>query len=137
MGGRERIEHAPGSARELLAVHVGQDPYEQIDELRKLGDEKAKWSGVVYQMEHGRKALLSRLATEYARTHSDKNLSEAKLDRLAHADDRYKDHLEATRQAIEKKERAESDYWAARSLMEWDRHAIAHLNVLSRLEEPA
>lgn len=136
-GATSRTDHTAGSARELLATHVGSDPYERIEELRQIGHRKAEAEGVAYQLEHERKSLLARLATEYARTHSDKSMSEAKLERLARADERYAAHIKGTAVAIENRERANSEYWAIRSELEWDRAAIAHLNALSRLEEPS
>lgn len=143
MGVRERTSrpsadgHTEGSARELLAASLGSDPFERLEDLREAGRRKAKATGVAYQLDHERHAVLARLSTEYARTHANQNLSEAKLDRLARADDRYQKHLEGTAAAMEEKELAESEYWAMRSELEWDRAAIAHINALSRLEEPA
>lgn len=124
-------------ARELLAASIGSDPYERIEELRQLGERKAEASGVAYQMERERKPMLARIATEYARLHADEDLSEAKLERLARADERYRNHIEGTAAAIKERELANSEYWAVRSLLEWDKTAVAHLNALSRLEEPA
>lgn len=117
-----------------MCASIGSDPYARIEELREAGERKARASGVAYQLERERKSILARLASEYARTHADENLSEAKLDRLARADDRYQTHIKGTAAAIEEKERANSEYWAIRSLLEWDKTAVAHLNALSRLE---
>lgn len=127
--------HPAGSARELLGVHIGADPYEGVRSLEQIGDAKAAATGVAYQLEQGRKTLLAQLATEYARLHSDKNLSEAKLDRLARADQRYVEHIKKTADAIETRERLQSRYWAVRSELEWDRASIAHLNALTKLDE--
>lgn len=124
------------SAREAIVHTLGSDPWERIEGLREAGRRKAEAQGVAYQMERERKALLARIASEYARTHAEKNLSEAKLDRLARADERYQRHLEGTASAIEERELATSEYFAIRSVLEWDRAAVAHENALSRLEEP-
>lgn len=123
-----------GTAREILAATLHEDPFERIEELRQAGKRKAEAEGLAYRMEHERKGILARLATEYARTHSKQNLSEAKLDRLAHADPRYQQHVEGTAAAVEKRELANSEYWALRSRLEWLRASLAHLNALSRLE---
>ena len=136
IGRGERSLHTAHSAREVLAAHVGSDPYARIEELREVGRRKAEAQGVAYQLDHERKSLLARLASEYARTHADQSLSEAKLERLARADQRYQTHIEGTAAAIERREFANSEYWAIRSELEWDKSAIAHLNVLTRLEEP-
>lgn len=117
----------------LIAI-LGEDPFERIQELREAGERKARAQGVAYRMERERKSLLARLASEYARLHSDKGLSEAKLDRLARADDRYQKHLEGTAAAIEDRELATSEYFAFRSRLEWLRAAVAHENALSRIE---
>lgn len=124
-------------ARELLAASIGSDPYERIEELRVIGERKAQATGVAYQMEHERQPLLARLASEYARIHANEDLSEAKLERLARADERYRLHIEGAAKAIRERELANSEYWALRSLLEWDKTAVAHLNALSRLGEPA
>lgn len=138
---RRRFEagepHEEHSARELLVGSLGSDPWERLEELREAGRRKAQAEGVAYQMERERKAVLARIASEYARAHADQNLSEAKLDRLARADDRYRKHLEGTAVAIEEREEAQSEYWAIRSELEWDRASVAHLNAMSKLEEPA
>lgn len=135
-GAADLTSHVEGSARELLSSHLGADPWERIETMREAGDRKAEAEGLAYQMEKERKALLARLASEYqGRAKGD--LSEARAERLARADDRYQDHIEGTAAAMEKKERAQSEYWAIRSELEWDRAAVAHLNAMSKLEEPA
>lgn len=129
--------HTRDSARELLAASIGSDPYERIEELRETGERKARAKGVAYQLEKQRKSLLASIASEYSRMYADENLSETKLDRMARGDERYRTHIEGTAAAIEERERAESEYWSIRSLLEWDKTAIAHLNALTRLEEPS
>lgn len=130
------IEHTPRGARELLVGSLGADPYERIEKIREAGERKARATGVAYQMEHERHAILARIASEVSRANAGKNLSEAKLDRIARADPRYQRHLEGTAAAIEERELSESEYWSLRSLEEWDARAVAHLNAMSRLEDP-
>lgn len=129
-------DHDEGSARELVASHLGSDPWERIERMREAGRAKAEAEGVAYQMERERKALLARLASEFQERAKGK-LSEAKAERLARADDRYQKHIKGTAVAIEKREAAQSEYWAIRSELEWDRASLAHLNAMSKLEEPA
>jgi hypothetical protein len=128
----------PEAAREIISSHFAGDtaPYERIEELRAIGAKKAEAEGVAYQLEHERKIILARLANEYAQAHSKHPLSEAKLDRLSRADSRYQDHIKGLAVAIENREKWRSEYWAIKSLLEWDKAAIAHLNALSKLEEP-
>lgn len=133
----ERAPHAPNSARELLVASIGADPWERIEELREIAKRKAEAEGVAYQLDHERKHLLAKLASEYATTHARENLSEAKLDRMAHADQRYVDFVKGAAVAMERKAATEAEYWAVRSELEWDRAALAHLNAMSRLEEPS
>lgn len=135
--GGDSLSIGETDARALLSASLNEDPFERIEELREAGKRKARAEGVAYRLENERKHLLARISSEYARTHSDRNLSEAKLDRLARADQRYRDHLEGTATAIEERELANSEYWALRARLEWLRAAIAHENALSRLEEPA
>ena len=127
----------PEAARELISSHFAGDttPYERIEELRQIGAKKAIAEGVAYQLEHERKIVLARLANEFATAHSKQPLSEAKLDRLSRADSRYQDHIKGLAVAIENRERWRSEYWAIKSLLEWDKAAISHLNALSKLEE--
>ncbi len=133
-GARQRTPHV---ARELLASHFDKDPYEKIEELRGLGARKAKAEGIAYQLEHERKIVVAQLCNEYASAHAKDNLSEAKLDRLARADERYKNHIAGLAVAIEEREHARSEYWRVRTLLEWDARTIAHMNAMSRLEDPA
>lgn len=127
------MAHKPESARELLSIHLGANPYDGIEKLRAVGEQKAQAEGVAYQMEKEREVVLARIATELSNVHADKVLSEAKLDRLARADPRYVAHLKATAAAIEKRELANSDYWAIKSELEWDQESIRHANHMSRL----
>ena len=127
----------PEAARELLAANIGSDPYEKIEELRQIGARKASADGVAYQLEHERHIVLAQLASEYATLHARDNLSEAKLDRLARSDERYKRHVASIAAAIEERELAKSEYWAVRSLLEWDKTSVAHLNAMTRLEDPS
>ena len=80
--------------------------------------------------------MLSRIANEIALAHSKESISEAKLDRMSRADTRYEHHIRRLSVAIENRERARSDYWAVKSLLEWDRASVAHLNSLTRLDNP-
>ena len=132
----DRIIHTPQSARELLVAAVGSDPYATIEELERLGRNKAEAEGVAYQLEKETKSVLARIASDYAGDRTE-NLSEAKLERLARADQRYLDHIKGVAVAIERRELANSEYWAIKSELEWDRAALAHLNAMSRLGEPA
>ena len=126
----------PEAARELLAANLGSDPFEKIEELRSIGTRKARAEGVAYQLEHERKIVLAQLANEYASAHAKEALSEAKLDRLARADERYQNHIKGLAAAIEERELARSEYWRVRTVLEWDAKTIAHTNAMSRLEEP-
>lgn len=121
-------KHPERSARELLAASIGSDPYGRLDELDRLGKAKAEAAGRAYHMEHMRKVVLSHVAGQIAEIHAKENLSEAKLERLARADDRYRAHLEGTAAAIEASELAQAQYWRLRAEMLWDEKAIAHLN---------
>ena len=134
-----RDVRTPDAARELLAANfpAGQGPYELVEQLREIGKRKAQAEGVAYELEHGRHVVLSRLATEFSIAHSKEPLSEAKLERMARADPRYGEHIKRTARALEERDMARSEYWAVKSLLEWDRASVAHLNALSRLEEPA
>ncbi len=124
----------PDGARDLLAANMGSDPFAKIEELRLIGERKARAEGVAYQLEHERKIVLATLANEYASAHAKENLSEAKLDRLARADNRYLVHITGMAAAIEEREMSRSEYWAVRSTLEWDRTSVAHLNAMSRLD---
>lgn len=127
-------EHTPHSARELLVGSLGSDPWRSIERLREAGERRAQAVGVCTQLEHERKIILKRVASEYAREHP--KYSEAKLDRLARADERYANHIRGLAAATEEKSHSESEYWAIRSELEWDQKAIAHLNQVARLGEP-
>jgi len=133
-----RDVRTPDAARELLAANfpAGQGPYELVEQLRAVGERKAQAEGVAYELEHGRHVVLSRLATEFSVAHSKENLSEAKLERMARADPRYGEHIKRTAKAIEERDMARSEYWAIKSLLEWDRASVAHLNSLTRLDNP-
>ena len=130
------IPRTPDDARELLASHFDVDPYKLVEQLGEIGKRKARAEGVAYELEHGRPIMLSRLATEFSLAHSKENISEAKLERMARADSRYGEHIKRTARALEEREMARSEYWAVKALLEWDRASVAHLNALSRLEEP-
>lgn len=135
---RERgfVARTPDDARELLASNFDSDPYEKIEELSEVGAEKARAEGVAFRLEHERKIVLARIANELATVHASEKLSEAKLDRMARADSRYQVHIEGLAAAIEDRELARSKYWQIRTVLEFDRASIAHLNALSRLELP-
>ena len=130
------IRRTPELAREIISSHFSEDitPYERIEELREIGAKKAEAEGVAYELEHQRKIILSRLANEFATAHSKQPLSEAKLDLMARGDARYENHIKGLAVAIENREKWRSEYWAVKSLLEWDKSAIAHLNALSKLE---
>lgn len=55
---------------------------------------------------------------------------------MARADPRYQTHIEGMAAAVEERELARSEYWRIRTVLEFDRASIAHLNALSRLELP-
>ena len=129
------MKHTPHSAREVLVASIGNDPYQKLQELNALGTQLAEKEGVAYELEKELKPLLATIATEYAVAHSHINLSEAKLDRMAKADNRYSNHIKAVAEAIRQRERTKNEFWAIKSELEWDRTAIAHLNSLTRLEQ--
>ena len=133
-----RDVRTPDAVRELLSANFPPDqgPYQLVEQLRAVGERKARAEGVAYQLEHERHVVLSRLSTEYSLAHSKEPLSESKLERMSRADPRYGDHIKRTAKAIEERDMARSEYWAIKSLLEWDRASVAHLNALSRLEEP-
>jgi hypothetical protein len=133
-----RDVRTPDAARELLAANFPPDqgPYELVEQLREVGKRKAQAEGLAYRLEQERPIILSRLATEFSLAHIKENLSEAKLERMARADPRYGNHIKRTAKALEERDVARSEYWAIKSLLEWDRASVAHLNALSRLEEP-
>jgi|TARA_R110000765_G_scaffold228394_1_gene332070 hypothetical protein len=124
----------PEAARELISSHFDVSPYEQIERLRGAGLRKAKAEGVCTQLEHQRHIMLATIANELAVAHSKEKLSEAKLDRMARADQRYRAHIAGLGAAVEERDTARSEYAAQRATMEWDRAAISHLNALSRLD---
>jgi hypothetical protein len=128
-----------GEGRALLIGSLGLDPYERIEELRQAGERRAEASARLLQMEKLREVVLSRLrgAYESASASMGDKITEAKLDRLAHADKRYREHVLGMAAALEEKEKAEVAYWAIRAELEWDRAAVAHMNAMSRLEDPA
>jgi len=127
---------SPEAARDLLSANFEVSPYDHIEELRQIGERKAAAEGVAYQLDKERKIVLSRISNEIALAHSKESISEAKLDRMARADARYENHIRRLSVAIENRERARSDYWAVKSLLEWDRASVAHLNSLTRLDNP-
>lgn len=126
--------HLPGSARETLSATIGRDPWEGVEELRQAGERKARAEGQAYQLEAETKIVLARLMNELAVVHMKEKLAENKLERMARADDRYRDHIRAVAKAVEERERATSAYYAIKSELEWDAHAAYHLNALAKLE---
>tara|TARA_R110002020_G_scaffold288673_1_gene504163 strand:- start:973 stop:1398 length:426 start_codon:yes stop_codon:yes gene_type:complete len=128
-------KHSPHSARELLVGSLGSDPYETLQELNEVGKELAKLEGIVFNLQQSLKPKLAVIASELAVLHRKENLSESKLDRLAKADKRYQDHIVLTAEAISTKETARNRFWHLRSLLDWDRASISHLNAVSKLEE--
>lgn len=125
----------PGEARELLKANLGSDPWEKLEELRVAGERKARAAAQAYLMEEQKKVVLSEIASEIARTHARENLSEAKLDRLARANLRYKQHLDGVAAAIHEKDVAEAEYWRIRADLEWQARTISHVNALTRMDE--
>ena len=123
-------------ARELLGANFDTSPYELIEQLRKIGHRKARAEGRAYQLEQERPIILARISTELSRAHAGEHLSEARLERMARADSRYTTHISGTAVALEERQHARSEYEAVKSLLEWDRASVAHLNALSRLEDP-
>ncbi len=126
-------QHPQNSARELLAASLGADPYDRLAELGVLGERKAKAAGVAYHMDHMRKVVLAHIIGELAQIHAKEGLSEAKLERLARADDRYREHIEGTAAALEESELAQAEYWRLRAELTWDEKAISHYNAMSKL----
>ena len=132
---RQQTKERGEGARALLSATLGSNPWDKVEGLREVGARKAEAEGVAYQMEHERHPLLARLASEYAVAHAKENMSEAKLERMARADARYTTHIKGTAVAIQNKVRTNSEYWAIRSELEWDRAAVAHYNALTRLDD--
>ena len=128
--------HSFPEARALLEANFEVSPYQHIEELQEIGKRKARAEGVAYQLDQERKIVLSRIANEIALAHASEVLSEAKLDRMSRADSRYENHIRRLSVAIEHREEARSDNWAVKSLLEWDRASIAHLNSLASLDKP-
>jgi len=124
----------PGVVRELIDSNYTTSPYANIEKLEVIGRKKAEAEGVAFQMDHERKILLARIGSEISTINASQNLSEAKLDRLSRADPRYANHIKGMAVAIENRERLRSDYWAVKSELEWDAHALHHYNTLSKLE---
>jgi hypothetical protein len=121
-------------ATDSLVTSLGTDPWETIEELRLAGQRKARAEGVASQLEHERHVIRSMIQNEIEqRTHE--KISEQKLQRLAEADKRYRDHIKGLGAAIEERELAISEYYAIKSQLDWDRAALAHQNVLARLGE--
>ena len=123
-------------ARELIAASFDVSPYTLVEELGELGERKARAEARAFQLEAERPIVLARLATEFSVAHAKENLSEAKLERMARGDNRYATHIVRQAVAIEEREMARSEYWRVKSLLEWDRASVAHLNAMSRLEDP-
>lgn len=125
------------TAREMLSQEIGSDPWDRIEELRAAGQRKSRAEGVYTQLEHERKIILSMVSTEIESEYAGKGkkVSEAKLDRLAHASDRYRKHIRGLAAAAEERDLAISLYYALRSELDWDRALVAHVNVLAKLGE--
>ncbi|MFW6083750.1 MAG: hypothetical protein ACODAA_00885 [Gemmatimonadota bacterium] len=122
------------TARETLVATLGDDPYERIEAIRRAGERKARAEGVYTQMEHERKIVLAMVASEIE-AEADGHIAENKLDRLAHASDRYRKHIRGLAAAAEERDLAISHYYALKSEDDWDRAAVAHENVLAKLGE--
>lgn len=122
------------TAREMLTTTLGSDPWQKIEQLRKAGERKARAEGLVTQLEHERKVVLAMIASELDAEHAG-HMAENKLDRMAHASDRYRKHIRGLAAAIEERELATSYYYALKSELDWDRAAVAHDNVLAKLGE--
>lgn len=132
----EQRARESSAVERLLASLDGMDPFERIEALREAGKRKAKAEGRAYQMDHTRKALLSRLATEIAASRPKESMSEAKLERLARADPRYQTHLDGTAAAMEDRELAQSEYWTIKATLLWMEKVVSHENAHMRLENP-
>lgn len=128
--------HPKGEGRELLAASIGGDPFEHIALLEEAGQRKAKAEGIAYQMEQMRKSVLAKIAAEIAQAHANEGLSEARLERMARADERYIRHIEGTAAAIEERENAQAEYWRLKSELLWMEKTVAHVNASMRLDQP-
>ena len=124
----------PDDARDRIAATLGEDPFGLISELRDAGMRKAKAEALAYRLDHERKSLLARLASEIATANPKASMSEAKLERMARGRPEYSRHLDGAAAAIEERELANSEYWAIRARLEWLEKAVSHDNALSRLE---
>ena len=125
---------SPEAARELVSSHFDVSPYEQIETMRKTGHRKAIAEGRCVKLEHQRHIMLATIQNELGSLHAKEKVSEAKLDRLSRADQRYLAHVTGLGAAVAERDHARSEYAAQRATLEWDRAAIAHLTALSRLE---
>jgi hypothetical protein len=125
---------SPGEARELVRAALDSDPWASVEQLRQIGHQLAAAEAQATRMDAETKSLKARLQTEYATAHAKENLSEAKLERLALADERYGKHLNGLEAAIELREKIRHDYWAVKASLDLDEHALRHVNALSRIE---
>lgn len=120
-------------AREAVVATLGADPFVALEELRQAGHRKARAEGIAYAIEHQRKILLATISNELAVIHAKENLSEAKLDRMARADQRYADFIKGAAAGIEERELAASEYWRIQAELTWCEKTLAHANSLMRL----
>ena len=127
-------KHTKHSAREVLIGSLGSDPYQLLEDLRSVGKDLARLEGVSYELQNSVKPLLATLATEYATTHVKQNLSEAKLDRLAKADNRYMERIKLVAETIHQREEKKNEFWAIKSELDWDAKSVSHLNALTKLD---
>jgi len=127
------MDRATGAdARDHLRGTLGEDPFGLVADMEEAGEEKARAAGVAYRLEQERKHVLARVQNRIANAYADRSMSEAKLERLARADEEYRKHLEGTAAAIEAREAATSRYYAIKARLEWLRAAVAHWNASLR-----
>jgi hypothetical protein len=124
----------PEGARETVRATVEADPWETLEDLRVAGERKAKAEAVASHLDAMRKVVLSRIANELAHVHGNAKLSEAKLERLAHSDPRYEEHLKGLAAAKEEAENASAAFWAIRADLEWQEHTLIHSMSLAKLQ---
>jgi hypothetical protein len=124
-------------ARDLVQAQLGSDPYQLIEQIREAGKRWAAAIGVESELDHRRKIVLAQISSAYADQIEARGerVVESAVERLARADEQYHKHIRKWAAAQVELKIAESEYWALRSELEWDRAAIAHYNALARIEE--
>ena len=124
--------NTPRDAVEHLKATLGEDPFGLVTEMEQAGETKAEATALAYRLEQERKHVLARVQNRIASAHADRSMSEAKLERLARADEEYRKHIEGTAAAIEAREKAASRYWAISARLDWLRASVAHWNASVR-----